>query len=211
MNLVKTENLTFRYTSSKQTHVFPDLQLGKGENLLLSGNSGSGKTTLLHLLSGVLTPTSGSVTIDSTSTNSLKAYEMDKFRGEKIGLIFQENYFIEYLSVLNNLIYISILCGLKPDKEYIEKLLDELAIADLAGKKPGQLSRGELQRFSIARALVNKPVVLLADEPTSSLDTDNCIRFMELIKKVCDQYQLSLIVATHDDRLKSEFTNCITL
>ncbi len=211
MNLVITQNLLFRYTASQQTHSFPDFKLVKGENLLLSGNSGSGKTTLLHLLSGVLTPMSGSVTIENTDTSGLKAHEMDKFRGEKIGMIFQENYFIESLSVLNNLLYISTLCGMQPDKDYIEKLLDELAIANLAAKKPGQLSRGELQRFSIARALVNKPVVLLADEPTSSLDTENCSRFMELINKVCDLYNLSLIVATHDDRLKTEFTNCITL
>lgn len=211
MSLVKTENLSFRYSSSEQEYSFPDIQLSKGENLLISGKSGSGKTTLLHLLSGILTPSNGSVCIDNISTQTLKPHEMDKFRGEKIGIIFQENYFIESLSVINNLIYISTLCGFTPDKAYIKKLTDELDINQLSDKKPGQLSRGELQRFSIARALVNKPVILLADEPTSSLDDENCMRFIELMKKICSSHSLSLIIATHDGRLKPEFNKSIAL
>lgn len=211
MNLVKTEKLSFRYPSSEQEYTFPNIQLPKGENLLLTGKSGTGKTTLLHLLAGILTPSAGSVTIDNIAIETLKSHEMDKFRGEKIGIIFQENYFIESLSVQKNLSYISTLCGLKPDKAYIENLLNELGIAGLSDKKPGQLSRGELQRFSIARALVNKPVVLLADEPTSSLDDENCMRFIELMKQIGASHKLSLIVATHDARLKTEFKNCLTL
>jgi putative ABC transport system ATP-binding protein len=211
MNLVKTEKLTFCYPSSGIEYAFPDIQLEKGENLLLTGKSGSGKTTLLHLLAGILIPTGGSVVIDGVTTGALRAHEMDQFRGKKIGLIFQENYFIESLSVMNNLTYTSILCGLKPDKVHIGNLLRELDIAALSGKKPGKLSRGELQRFSIARALVNKPVVLLADEPTSSLDDENCGRFADLMKQVSVSHGLSLIVATHDGRLKPGFTNSINL
>ncbi len=211
MKSVITENLTFRYSPSEQEYTFPDIELEKGENLLLCGNSGCGKTTLLHLLSGILTPQKGSISINNTITSSLKAHEMDKFRGEKIGIIFQENYFIESLSVLNNLIYISTLCGLKADKSYIKNILNELDIAKLANKKPGTLSRGELQRFSIARALVNKPSVLFADEPTSSLDDENCSRFITLMQQVCASHNLSLIVATHDSRIKAEFKKCITL
>lgn len=211
MNLVKTEKLTFCYPSSGIAYAFPDIQLEKGENLLLSGNSGSGKTTLLHLLAGILAPSGGSVVIDGEDTALLKAHEMDTFRGKKIGLIFQENYFIESLSVMSNLTYTSILCGLKPDKVHIGNLLRELDIAALSGKKPAQLSRGELQRFSIARALVNKPVVLLADEPTSSLDDENCVRFIDLMKQVSLSHSLSLIVATHDGRLKPGFANRINL
>lgn len=211
MNLVKTEHLKFSYSSSEKEHAFPDICLKKGQNLLVAGNSGSGKTSLLHLISGILTPTSGSVTIDEVEITALKAHKLDKFRGEKIGIIFQKNFFIESLSVLNNLTYISALCGLKVDKNYITGLLNELAIGDLSDKKPGQLSGGELQRFSIARALVNKPVVLLADEPTSSLDDENCMRFMSLMKQVCGSHDLSLIVATHDARLKSEFNKSIIL
>ncbi len=211
MTLIKTEKLNFLYPSSKEEFSFPDIQLDKGENLLLTGKSGSGKTTLLHLLSGILIPTGGFVVIDNVSTGVLKAHEMDKFRGKKIGLIFQENYFIESLSVINNLSYTSTLCGLRPDMVHIENLLRELDINGLSWKKPGQLSRGELQRFSIARALVNNPVVMLADEPTSSLDDDNCKRFVDLIKQVSVSYSLSLIVATHDRRLKTEFNHSIML
>ncbi len=136
---------------------------------------------------------------------------MDHFRGEKMGIIFQENHFIESLSVERNLVYIQSLCGLKTDYDYIRQLLTQLDIADLAHKKPGALSRGELQRFSIARALVNKPVLLLADEPTSSLDDENCMRFVNLMKTICAQHELSLIVSTHDSRLKSEFPQCLKL
>lgn len=211
MNLIQTEKLRFRYSPSGVEYAFPDIQLKKGENLLLTGKSGSGKTTLLHLLAGILAPSGGSVVIDGTDTALLKAHEMDAFRGEKIGLIFQENYFIESLSVMNNLVYTSSLCGLKPDSTYIGNLLRELDIAALSGKKPGQLSRGELQRFSIARALVNKPVVLLADEPTSSLDDENCGRFADLMKQVSVSHSLSLIVATHDGRLKPGFASRINL
>jgi putative ABC transport system ATP-binding protein len=211
MNLVKTEKLSFRYPSSDQEYSFPDIHLSKGENLLVTGKSGSGKTTLLHLIAGILTPSKGSVIIDNITTGTLKNHEMDKFRGRKIGIIFQENYFLESLSVMGNLSYISILCGSKPNKAYIKKLLNDLDIIRLSDKKPEQLSRGELQRFSIARALVNNPVVLLADEPTSSLDDENCTRFISLVKEVCKSYRLSLIVSTHDSRLKPEFKKCITL
>jgi putative ABC transport system ATP-binding protein len=211
MTLVETKNLSFRYSAKVLEYAFPDIRLAKGENLLISGKSGSGKTTLLHLLSGVLAPLNGTIRINNTATETLKPHEMDKFRGEKIGIIFQENYFIESLSVKNNLIYVSKLCGLKPDKAYIDKLLNELDIVQLSGKKPKQLSRGELQRFSIARALVNKPLVLLADEPTSSLDDENCLLFIKLMKEIGELHQLSLILATHDSRLKTEFKNQITL
>lgn len=211
MHLVKTKNISYRYNLSEQEYSFPDIELTSKENLLITGKSGSGKTTLLHLLSGILTPQRGSVCIDSIETYSLKAHEMDKLRGEKIGIIFQQNYFIESLSVLNNLVYISTLCGQKPDKTHIKNILCELDIDKLSPKKPGQLSGGELQRFSIARALVNKPVVLLADEPTSNLDDENCTRFISLMKNVCDKHSLSLIVATHDGRLKPEFKNHISL
>lgn len=211
MNLIQTEKLRFRYSLSGKEFLFPDIQLNRGENLLLSGKSGSGKTTLLHLLAGILAPSGGSAVIDGTDTALLKAHEMDKFRGEKIGLIFQENYFIESLSVANNLVYTRSLSGLIPDNTYIGNLLRELNIEQLSGKKPSQLSRGELQRFSIARALVNKPVVLLADEPTSSLDDENCGRFIDLMKQVSVSHSLSLIVATHDGRLKPGFTNSINL
>jgi ABC-type lipoprotein export system ATPase subunit len=211
MNLIKTEKLRFSYSPTGNEFLFPDIQLNRGENLLLTGKSGSGKTTLLHLLAGILAPSGGSAVIDGTDTALLNAHELDKFRGIKIGLIFQENYFIESLSVLNNLIYISSLCGLKPDKNYIDSLLHELDITGLSAKKPAQLSRGELQRFSIARALVNKPVILLADEPTSSLDDENCSRFIGLMKAVGGSHGISLVVATHDGRLKTGFTQTINL
>ncbi len=211
MTILQTENIKFRYDIAEGEHNFPNISLEKNENLLISGNSGSGKTTLLHLLSGILQPSSGNIIIENVNTSSLKPHQMDFFRGNKLGVIFQENYFIESLSVITNLTYINALCGIKPDKDYIDSLLVNLNIKSLSHKKPYQLSRGELQRFSIARALVNKPILLFADEPTSSLDDNNCIRFIELIKHMCTQYELTLIVATHDSRLKPQFNKVIHL
>ncbi len=211
MTILKTDNLKFRYNATSPEYSFHDIVLQKHETLLIKGNSGSGKTTFLHLVAGILQPSNGKITIENTETSALKPHQMDKFRGKKLGVIFQENYFIESLNVLNNLTYISSLCGLKPDKTYIKSLLQNLDIEHLSSQKPSQLSRGELQRFSIARALVNKPVLLVADEPTSSLDDNNCQRFIQLIKQMCKQYNLTLIVATHDSRLKSEFDKVISL
>ena len=187
------------------------MNIGKKESWLLTGNSGTGKTTLLHLIAGILSPSTGTIFIGNTAINTLKPTQLDAFRAQQIGLVFQLNYFIDALSMHKNLVYFAELSGKKNDSGYLSKLLNDLNIKQFSDKKPAQLSSGELQRFSIARALINKPGVLLADEPTSSLDDDNCKRFIDLLVSICKAYEVTLIVATHDARLKSEFVNTIKL
>ncbi|MCA1744430.1 MAG: ATP-binding cassette domain-containing protein [Bacteroidales bacterium] len=210
MAYIQTESVSFLYPGGAVLS-FPDLRFNENESWLLTGNSGSGKTTLLHLLAGVLMPASGHIRIAGTLINALKPTQLDLFRAQNIGLVFQKNYFINALSLQKNLLYFGALSGRKTETGLLHQLLGDLGIAHLAHKKPDELSSGELQRFSIARAMVNKPGVLLADEPTSSLDDVNCSRFTDLIVGICQSYRVTLLVATHDARLKSGFVNTIHL
>lgn len=210
MVFIKTENLTFQYPGGKALN-FDNMCIGEKESWLLTGNSGSGKTTLLHLIAGILSPSNGAITISNTLINILKPTQLDAFRAQSIGMVFQKSYFIDALSMNKNLMYFAELSGKKTDSVYLGNLLNDLDIAHLSHKKPAHLSSGELQRFSIARALVNKPAIVLADEPTSSLDDDNCKRFTDLLVTTCNAYGVTLLIATHDARLKSEFVNSIKL
>jgi putative ABC transport system ATP-binding protein len=210
MTYIKTEKLSFQYPGGK-TFNFDDIYIDEKESWLLTGNSGSGKTTLLHLLAGILTPSGGDITISNTVITALKPTRLDAFRSQSIGMVFQKSYFIDALSMYKNLMYFAELSGKKPDSVYLSKLLNDLNISQFSHKKPAHLSSGELQRFSIARALVNKPGIVLADEPTSSLDDDNCKIFTDLLVNTCKAYGVTLLIATHDARLKSEFVNTIKL
>ena len=210
MTYIKTENLLFQYPGG-EVFKFPNLQIGKNESWLLTGNSGSGKTTLLHLLAGILSPENGNINIANTGISLLKPTQVDAFRAQHIGLVFQKGYFIDALSMHKNLLYFGELSGTKTDPGFLNTLLTDLGIAQLSDKKPAALSSGELQRFSIARSLINKPGIILADEPTSSLDEDNCKRFIDLLVTICNTYHVTLLVATHDARLKNEFVNTIQL
>ena len=204
--MICTKNLRIEYKGRKSLN-FQDISINKGEQWLLKGDSGTGKTTLLHLLSGILSPTSGSIEINDVLINELSQSENDRFRAETIGLIFQKNLFVSSLSMYNNLVVTQKLAGTVIDKEYIAHLTDELNITELINKRPHELSQGEQQRFSIARALVNQPKIILADEPTSSLDNTNCQRFADIISKVCNTHGVTLLIATHDNRLDASINN----
>lgn len=208
--MLKTKTLSYKYPAGSAFN-FPDLEITTGENLLVMGQSGTGKTTLLHLISGILSPLKGEVWIDNTCLTELKNAEKDIFRGQKTGMIFQKNFFMEGLSVLENLRAAQRLSGSMRDEKHLVHLMEKLGISELSGKKPYKLSQGEQQRFSIARALANKPALVLADEPTSSLDDKNCELFIELITLPLTKNQVSWIIATHDQRLKKHFTNVYTL
>lgn len=208
--MLSTHSLNFQYPSGTPFS-FPDLQCKPGENLLILGDSGSGKTTLLHLLSGILTPQSGDVYAEGIKLNLIKVTERDAFRGKHMGMIFQKHFFMEGLSVFENLKAAQKLSGSATDIDHLDQLMVKLGIKPLSRKKPYKLSQGEQQRFSIARALANKPAYVLADEPTSSLDDRNCEKFIELIRLPFTGKPVSWIIATHDQRLKKYFTNIYEL
>lgn len=208
--MLQTRNLSFNYPSGP-SFVFPDLDLGPSGVLLVLGRSGAGKTTLLHLLAGLMEPKSGSVDIASTSLSSLKGKKRDQFRGQNVGVVFQQAQFIKSVSVVQNLRLARSLAGLPPDDALANQLLSELGIADKSSKKPNELSIGERQRAGIARALVTKPKVVLADEPTSALDDNNCESVADLLEKTVTNYGAALVIVTHDHRLKGRFSNWVEL
>ena len=189
----------------------PDLFCQAGSTILVTGNSGKGKTTYLHILAGMLQPNSGEILIDNTDFTNLKGSKADKFRGKNIGVVFQKSHFIVSLSVLENLEMASWLATGKKHTKRAKELLNKLDILEQAHKQPSQLSVGQQQRVSIARALMNEPKVLLADEPTSSLDDKNADNVIELLESLSKEYKAALIIVTHDSRIKAKFTNQITM
>ena len=178
--------------------------------MLVLGKSGSGKTTLLHILGGLLKPQSGDVIIDGTSIYSLKGNALDKFRGEKIGIVFQKPHILSALTVMENLQIANYFVG-KNKQGTIERNLMELGISDKKSAKLDTLSEGEAQRVSIARALANEPKVILADEPTASLDDENAENVIRLLKIQAQRLQAVLIVVTHDQRVKNHIANQLTI
>jgi len=207
--MVKTNGIKFNY-DNEIFFEFPNVNLGKHENLLIIGSSGIGKTTLLHLLAGLIKPQSGSIELFGVNTSQLASHEMDKFRGNNIGLVFQKSHFVNSLSVIENLQLAQYLSN-KKDSKRIESILNNLGIIDKSNKKPNQLSQGEKQRVSIALAIVNSPKLILADEPTSSLDDKNCDNVIKILKKQASDFGAQLIVITHDSRLKKHFNKSIEL
>lgn len=208
--MISTKNITFSYNKD-QTFIMPDLFCQAGSTILVTGNSGKGKTTYLHILAGLLKPNSGEIVIDNKEITHLKGSKADKFRGKNIGVVFQKSHFIASLSVLENLEMASWLATGKKHKIRAKELLQKLDISEQAHKLPSQLSVGQQQRVSIARALMNEPKVLLADEPTSSLDDKNADNVIELLETLSKEYKTALIIVTHDSRIKEKFTNQITM
>ncbi|MBF0694968.1 MAG: ATP-binding cassette domain-containing protein [Flavobacterium sp.] len=208
--MISTKNLHFTYNSSTSFH-FPDLSCEKSDSLLITGGSGKGKTTLLHLLGGLQRAESGSIIIDDCDITSLSNRELDRFRGQNIGIVLQQSHFVASLNVLENLTLSSWLASGKQSDVRALELLDHLGLADQKHKAPAQLSIGQQQRASIARALINQPKLLLADEPTSSLDDMNAEVVASLLSDLSKEYNAALIIVTHDQRLKQRFEKSVEL
>lgn len=210
--MLVTKNLSYQYAKGDRPLLqFPDINCGDGEQWLLLGQSGSGKTTLLQLLAGLRTPKTGEVTVKDTVINHLSTRELDYFRGQQIGIIFQQSHFVRSLTVSENLALARKLAGLPPDISLIKDLLAQLNVGHKLNARPQQLSVGEQQRVAIARALVNKPNFILADEPTSALDDQNTAQVVSLLREQAEQAGATLLVVTHDNRLKTIFEQQITL
>ena len=207
--MIKTRGIKFDY-NNQVFFEFPDIEIKNRENLLIIGNSGIGKTTLLHLLAGLLESKSGSIELFGKEISNLNSYQLDTFRGENIGIVFQRSHFVNSLTVKENLELAQFIAN-KKDNNRINTILKSLGILDKSDKKTNQLSQGEKQRASIALAIVNSPKLILADEPTSSLDDENCDRVIKLLKKQASEFNAQLIVITHDNRLKKHYKKSIKL
>ena len=208
--MLQTENLSYSYDNSEWIK-FPDIHFAADTSHLILGQSGTGKTTFLHLIGGLLESKKGKVIVNGTDITSLKGQTLDKFRGDNIGIIFQQAHFINAISVEENLILAQRLAGKPVKQEDIRNILSILNIEHKANANPKQLSQGEKQRVVIARALINKPAVILADEPTSALDDHNCAEVVKLLEQTAKEVKATLVIVTHDNRLMDYFPNQIRL
>jgi len=207
--MILTKEVEFNY-DNQIFFKFQDIDLKSNENLLIIGNSGVGKTTLMHLLAGLLKSNLGSIKLFDQELSQLSSHQLDRFRKKNIGIVFQRPHFVNSLTVKENLQLAQYIAN-KKDNNRIDSILKNLNIFDKSNKKTNQLSQGEKQRASIALAIVNSPKLILADEPTSSLDDANCSKVIELLKKQATDFGAQLIVITHDSRVKKHFKNSIEL
>lgn len=173
------------------------------------GKSGSGKTTLLNILAGLLMPNTGQIHLAGTELTDLKGQKLDLFRGREIGIVFQKPHLLAALTTKENL-QLAHFFGKKKGKD-LDLLLDELGLASKANSPVLTLSEGEAQRVSIARALANDPKLILADEPTASLDDENAQNVIQLLQSQASKIGAALIIVTHDHRVKSQISNFIEI
>lgn len=208
--MLNVKNLKAGYDGKTIVEI-PGLTLDSGEHCLLLGKSGSGKTTLLYALAGLLSPIAGNINIADTELTKLDKPAQDAFRGKHIGIIYQTLHMAGALSVLENLLLAQYAAGTKQDTVKAEKLLVQLGLIDYRNYKPGTLSQGQQQRVAIARAAMNRPTIILGDEPTSALDDESCEAVIQLLLETAKTSNASLIIATHDARIKKYFQKTITL
>ncbi len=188
-----------------------DLMVGKGEFVAIIGSSGSGKSTLLHILGSVDKPTSGKVIIDGTDLSKLNQTRAAIFRRRKVGLVYQFYNLIPTLTVQKNILMPLALDKKKPNKEYFEKIVSSLGIADRLEALPGQLSGGQQQRVAIARSLVYRPALLLADEPTGNLDQKNSGEIIDMLKLSNRNLKQTILLITHDEKVALEADRIVTI
>lgn len=214
MEILKVENLNKTYGKGENiVEALKDINLSvnKGEFVAIVGASGSGKSTLLHLLGGLDRPTKGKVIIDGESIYNYKEEKLAIFRRRKIGFIFQFFNLIPVLDVEENIALPALLDNDKVDKSYLEEIIEILGLKERKNHLPSELSGGQQQRVSIGRALLNKPSIILADEPTGNLDSKNSKEVIELLKFTARKYNQTLILITHDINIASMADRVITI
>lgn len=206
MEILKIENLSKTYGEGEtkvEALKNASFTVAKGEFVSIVGPSGSGKSTLLNLMGALDNPTSGKVFLDDRNIFTLKEEELAVFRRRNIGFIFQAYNLVPELNVEENIILPLLLDYKKPDKEHIDELLNILGLTERKHHLPSQLSGGQQQRVAIGRALVAKPVIILADEPTGNLDSKNSRDVIDLMKLSVDKYKQTLIMITHNENYAS--------
>lgn len=217
-HVIKLNNLEFSYPQAPDQSVLSigSWEVQQGEHVFLYGPSGSGKSTLLNLLTGMVEPSSGSVAILDTDLSSLKNKQKDKFRAQHIGFVFQQLNLIPYLSVKDNILLADFFTPKSSNKAdvdaYLTHLIERLNLPLSILEQPAsQLSVGQQQRVAIARAMINKPELLIADEPTSALDQNSRDAFIELLFKLVEESNATLVFVSHDKTLASHFGNVLDI
>ncbi len=214
MEILRCTNLTKTYGSGSNTVTALDgvsLSLERGSFTAIIGASGSGKSTLLHMLGGVDRPTSGSIFIEDTDISTLNQEQLAVFRRRKVGLVYQFYNLIPTLNVRKNILLPVLLDNQKPDEERFDHLVSTLGLTDRLTHLPSELSGGQQQRVAIARSLICRPAILLADEPTGNLDRKNSEETIELLKLSNHQYGQTILLITHDEKTALKADRIITL
>lgn len=204
MEILRTENLTKTYGmgDTKVTALNNlNFKINKGEFVSIIGASGSGKSTLLHMLGGVDQPTKGKIYIDDTDISSMDETKLALFRRRKVGLIYQFFNLIPTLNVEKNILLPMLLDGRKPKREEFDKIVKMLGLNERLNHLPNQLSGGQQQRVAIARSLIYRPSIILADEPTGNLDRQNSESILEMLKVSNKEYNQTILIITHDEKI----------
>ncbi len=214
MNILTCEGVSKIYGSGdNQVAALTDIDLTveRGEFVAITGASGSGKSTLLHILGSVDKPTGGRVTIDGTDLAALSQTQAAVFRRRKVGLVYQFYNLIPTLTVQKNILMPLALDKKKPDQAYFDKIVDALGISEKLEALPHQLSGGQQQRVAIARSLIYRPALLLADEPTGNLDQKNSREIMDMLKLSNRNLEQTILLITHDEKVALEADRIITI
>lgn len=202
MNILQAINLK-KYYGSGDTMVKAlndvSLSIEKGEFVSIVGSSGSGKSTLLHMLGGLDVPTSGKIIVENQELSNMSKDEQTVFRRRKIGFVFQNYNLLPLLNVYENIVLPIHLDGKKPDKRYIDEIIELLGLQSKRDAMPNNLSGGQQQRVALARALAAKPAIVLADEPTGNLDSKTSQDVLELIRETSERFYQTVVIITHDD------------
>jgi putative ABC transport system ATP-binding protein len=217
---IRLSNLVKRYVApdgSASTIIdVPGFELAAGEQVAMVGSSGSGKTTLLHLIAGLLVPDDGSIAFDLgegnvTELQQLSEAARDVFRGRYMGYVFQTHHLLPGFTALENVLLGMSFTGRGADRKWAKQLLDEVGLSDRLNYKPAKLSVGQQQRVAVARALANKPKLVLADEPTGALDATNAQQVLDLMRKLCTEVGASLVIVTHDRGIAEQLPRVVEL
>lgn len=210
--IVEMKDIEMVYeTWSEKTKVLdiPQFDVNEGQQIAVFGPSGSGKSTLLHIMSGLLLPTCGSVEVCGEFVNKLSEAQRDHFRSRNIGYIFQTFNLLQGYTALENVLMGMTFSPGKADRATAKKLLEQVGLGGKMKRRPYQLSFGEQQRVSVARAIANKPKLILADEPTGSLDPHNSVEIIKLLKEICREHGCSLVIVSHNMDMISYFEHTV--
>ena len=208
--MIAVRGLAHRYGQQEALRL-PEWKVAQGERWLVLGPSGCGKTTLLHVIAGLVHPSEGSVEVAGENLQKLEGARMDRWRATTVGIVLQALHLVRHLSVRDNLRLAQYLAKAPQDDKRIDDALGALGVAQKSARRPSELSQGEQQRIAIARAVVNRPKLLLADEPTANLDDAAAAKVVDLLSEQAARHGATLVVATHDARVKGKFRDRLEL
>jgi putative ABC transport system ATP-binding protein len=208
--MIAVRGLAHRYGAVEALRL-ADWRVAQGDRWLVLGPSGCGKSTLLHVVAGLVRPSEGEVEVSGEYLNRLDGAKLDRWRGSTVGIVLQALHLVRHLSVRDNLRLAQYLAHAPQDDARVADTLGALGVGEKAARRPSELSQGEQQRVAIARAVVNRPKLLLADEPTANLDDAAAAKVVDLLSEQAARHGATLVVATHDARVKGKFRERLEL